>query len=500
MLPSPSLLGGTQASDRIDLLGEAAVMAQFDHANVVQLIGVCSAKGAAYVVLEYAELGSLKDYLQKMTIDEQTRLIFAHQSCLGLQHIHSKHFVHRDVAARNVLVGAGMVAKIADFGLSRQNSAGSEYYRSNGGQLPVRWTAPEALEERRFGQSSDVWSFSVLCYEIWTKAALPYKGFNNEKVWVKVLNGYRLPCPEMCSMAVFQMMLWCWEKDPKQRPTFENLSTFFSEMHVANVNRVAEESGIISDGFHIAKKAFLDGIGKKQSPLNTLSSLIPRNRAIDASGTSSEAGDTSGDASTRRRKHPAPPPYVDPPRHPDCSEIVEQPSNCYAYQTQRRPTYEYSSSVYTAGAPSYSVSTRSSNEPSSTRTSVERDVATRRTTKEAPSQGESEQSDTGATGTAFSGDLAAQRTTMDPRAATATIHEELPLAPLPAPRLASGKARRITKQLPPSLELPRMSSTSQGDVHLVSGHEYDYGDNYTNFRTNPCDEISLVSAVELSDK
>lgn len=100
MVAVKSLLPNSHWSDRADLLGEAAVVAQFDNANVIKLIGVCSANRMSYVVLEYAELGSLKTYLGTAPTDEQTRLMLAHQVCLGLQHIHSKRFIHRDVAAR----------------------------------------------------------------------------------------------------------------------------------------------------------------------------------------------------------------------------------------------------------------------------------------------------------------------------------------------------------------------------------------------------------------
>ncbi len=123
-------------------------MAQFRHANIVQLLGVVSVGKPVLVVLEYMEYGSLKGYLEKNDVDEATRLLFAGDCADGLNHVHSKGFVHRDIAARNILVSSERRCKVADFGLARDTDE-SDYYRSRSGQMPVRWSAPEALEERK---------------------------------------------------------------------------------------------------------------------------------------------------------------------------------------------------------------------------------------------------------------------------------------------------------------------------------------------------------------
>jgi serine/threonine protein kinase len=112
--------------------------------------------------------------------------------------------LHR--AARNVLVNSERRGKVSDFGMSRE-SADDSYYISRGGALPVRWTAPEALEHRKFSAASDVWAFGVLLYELWTRAAMPYSGFNNQKVWIEVQNGYRLPRPDTCPQEIYDRML-----------------------------------------------------------------------------------------------------------------------------------------------------------------------------------------------------------------------------------------------------------------------------------------------------
>ena len=153
------------ASERIELMEEAAVAAQLDHPHVSGLIGVVSIGKPVLVVLKYMEYGSLKGYLEKYDVDEATRLLFAGDCADGLNHVHSKGLIHRDIAARNILVSSEKRCKVADFGLARDTEE-NDYYRSRGGQLPVRWLAPEALEERKFTQATDVWSFGVVCYEI----------------------------------------------------------------------------------------------------------------------------------------------------------------------------------------------------------------------------------------------------------------------------------------------------------------------------------------------
>jgi serine/threonine protein kinase len=208
-------------ADRGEILREAAIMAQFVHPYVIGLVGVVTIGEPLLVVIEYCEHGSLNKYLEKHEVDLKTKYMLAADCAEGLAYLSSLKFVHRDIAARNVLVSSERRAKISDFGMSRETSD-SAYYHSKGGQLPVRWTAPEALEDRKFSEQSDVWSFGVLMYEIWTKAALPYKDMNNQKVWVAVLGGYRLSCPEGCPVEVHKLMLRCWT-EPHERPRFTEL-------------------------------------------------------------------------------------------------------------------------------------------------------------------------------------------------------------------------------------------------------------------------------------
>ena len=105
------------------------------------------------------------------------RYRFCKEIADGMVHLSERKFVHRDLAARNVLLATGMVAKVADFGLSRQvetEDNSNEYYKSHGGMVPVRWTAPEGLEQAKFSTASDVWSFGITCVEIFQDGLQPY--------------------------------------------------------------------------------------------------------------------------------------------------------------------------------------------------------------------------------------------------------------------------------------------------------------------------------------
>lgn len=93
-----------------------------------------------------------------------------------------------------------------------------------GGKIPVRWTAPEAIAFRKFTSASDVWSMGIVCWEVMSYGERPYWNWSNQDVIKSIEKGYRLPAPMDCPEAIYQLMLDCWQKERTHRPTFANLT------------------------------------------------------------------------------------------------------------------------------------------------------------------------------------------------------------------------------------------------------------------------------------
>ncbi|KAJ8925398.1 hypothetical protein NQ315_009230 [Exocentrus adspersus] len=148
-------------------LEEAYIMQQFDHQHIIKLIGICSVS-PVWIVMELAKLGELRAYLQnnKSRLDLATLLLYAFQLSTALSYLESKKYVHRDIAARNVLVSTDKCVKLADFGLSRWMGDDQSYYKASKGKLPIKWMSPESINFRRFTTASDVWMFGVCIWEI----------------------------------------------------------------------------------------------------------------------------------------------------------------------------------------------------------------------------------------------------------------------------------------------------------------------------------------------
>eukprot|EP00117_Sycon_ciliatum_P012309 scpid102131/ scgid5293/ Ephrin type-B receptor 1; ELK; EPH tyrosine kinase 2; EPH-like kinase 6; Neuronally-expressed EPH-related tyrosine kinase; Tyrosine-protein kinase receptor EPH-2 len=141
----------------------------------------------------------------------------------GMSYLAKRQFIHRDLATRNVLLDSSLVCKIGDFGMSR-NLADDTYYESHGGMIPVKWTSPEALLYRKYSVFSDVWSFGVVLFEIFSLGKKPYFGMSPQKVISFVFEDRkRLPPPSGVSRDLYKLMLQCWHPDHRKRPDFDHL-------------------------------------------------------------------------------------------------------------------------------------------------------------------------------------------------------------------------------------------------------------------------------------
>nr|XP_025147938.1 LOW QUALITY PROTEIN: tyrosine-protein kinase Fer [Bubalus bubalis] len=209
---------------KIKFLQEAKILKQYDHPNIVKLIGVCTQRQPIYIIMELVPGGDFLTFLRKRKDDIKLKQLvkFSLDVASGMAYLESKNCIHRDLAARNCLVGENNVLKISDFGMSRQEDGG--VYSSSGlKQIPIKWTAPEALNYGRYSSESDVWSFGILLWETFSLGVCPYPGMTNQQAREQVERGYRMSAPQHCPEEIFKIMMKCWDYKPENRPKFSEL-------------------------------------------------------------------------------------------------------------------------------------------------------------------------------------------------------------------------------------------------------------------------------------
>ncbi|XP_028857389.1 inactive tyrosine-protein kinase transmembrane receptor ROR1 [Denticeps clupeoides] len=224
-----------------DFQHEVNVMAELQHQNVVCLLGVVTQEQPVCMLFEFLAQGDLHEFLIlrsphsdvgcssdedgtiRSSLDHADFLHLAIQVAAGMEYLASRYFVHKDLAARNILVGEQLLVKISDLGLSREIYA-SDYYRIQPkALLPIRWMPPEAIAYGKFTTDSDVWSFGVVLWEIFSFGLQPYYGFSNQEVMEVVRKRQLLPCPEDCPPRMYSLMTECWHEGPAQRPRFKDV-------------------------------------------------------------------------------------------------------------------------------------------------------------------------------------------------------------------------------------------------------------------------------------
>ena len=253
-----------------DFVREAKLMFSFDHHNIVKILGVCTEEVPYYLVFEYMDKGDLAQFLrcsassfqrhQMNPLDGRLRsrtestlsdeppsltleqlVDICRQIAGGMKYLAENNHVHRDLACRNCLAkscdreqtDSGLIIKIGDFGMS-QNLYSSDYYRVRGqAVLPVRWMSPEAVIYGKFSTDSDVWSFGVVMWEVFTFAMQPYYGTSNEEVTESIRRHKILAKPADCPNRFYEMMKTCWTPEPKLRPTFTELHKILSNCRVS---------------------------------------------------------------------------------------------------------------------------------------------------------------------------------------------------------------------------------------------------------------------------
>ncbi|XP_015777403.1 PREDICTED: fibroblast growth factor receptor 4-like isoform X16 [Acropora digitifera] len=235
-------------SDERDLKSELELMKTLKpHPHVIKLLGCVTESEPLLVLIEYVPYGDLLGYLRKSrglndtyykdpdikpktSLTSQQLMKFAWQIADGMSYLSLRKVIHRDLAARNVLVGERETCKITDFGMARDVQAENIYERKTKGRLPVKWTAYEALLYGQYTTKSDVWSYGVVLYEIFTVGGSPYPRMDGNKVVSFLQEGYKMQKPEHVDNKLYQIMMNCWQSDPEIRPSFADLTQQLKQM------------------------------------------------------------------------------------------------------------------------------------------------------------------------------------------------------------------------------------------------------------------------------
>ncbi|CAI6342707.1 unnamed protein product [Macrosiphum euphorbiae] len=216
--------------DVLDLKSEIDFMKKMGHHNnITTILGSYELGGSPYAIIEFASKGNILNFLNSMNPRASIKdlLSYANQVAQGMEYLHDKNLIHRDLAGRNILVyeeNNKFIIKIADFGLARDIGKYG-YYKENRFSLNPLGLAPESVKGGIFTFKTDVWSFGLLLWELFTYGKIPdYIPLS------QLLAGKRLDQPPACSAIIYMIMLRCWDIIPENRPTFQELVKWIEQI------------------------------------------------------------------------------------------------------------------------------------------------------------------------------------------------------------------------------------------------------------------------------
>ncbi|XP_061581158.1 macrophage colony-stimulating factor 1 receptor isoform X1 [Cololabis saira] len=201
--------------------------------------GISSESSSSYLEMRPSQLPNTEQRLDdsdsedsgKCPLDMDDLLRFSFQVAQGLDFLAAKNCIHRDVAARNVLLTSNRQAKICDFGLARDIMNDSNYVVKGNARLPVKWMAPESIFECVYTVQSDVWSYGILLWEIFSLGKSPYPSMAVDSRFYKMVKrGCQMSQPDFAPPEMYTIMKMCWNLEPTERPTFSKISQMIQRL------------------------------------------------------------------------------------------------------------------------------------------------------------------------------------------------------------------------------------------------------------------------------
>uniref|UniRef100_A0A7N8Y2P3 Protein tyrosine kinase 7 (inactive) n=1 Tax=Mastacembelus armatus TaxID=205130 RepID=A0A7N8Y2P3_9TELE len=225
---------------QLDFRREAEMFAKLSHPNVVRLLGLCREAEPHYMILEYYDLGDLKQFLRiskskddkvkSQPISTKTKVSICAQVAHGMEHLSNHRFVHKDLAARNCLINSQRRVKVSSLSLSK-DVYNSEYYHYRQAWIPLRWLPAESVFEDDFSTKSDVWAFGVLMWEVFSHGEMPYSKLSDDEALEGLQTGkLKLPVPDGCPSKIYKLMVRCWALSLKERPSFSDIVHTLGEL------------------------------------------------------------------------------------------------------------------------------------------------------------------------------------------------------------------------------------------------------------------------------
>uniref|UniRef100_A0A8C9SPJ4 Vascular endothelial growth factor receptor 3 n=1 Tax=Scleropages formosus TaxID=113540 RepID=A0A8C9SPJ4_SCLFO len=322
---------GATASEHKALMSELKILIHIgNHLNVVNLLGACTKpNGPLMVIVEYCKYGNLSNYLRtkrefflpyrdrspktrnqvrrmmeavqvdqrdhgpsvscpfpqngthckqekgqlgmedlwKTPLTVEDLICYSFQVARGMEFLASRKCIHRDLAARNILLSENNVVKICDFGLARDIYKDPDYVRKGNARLPLKWMAPESIFDKVYTSQSDVWSFGVLLWEIFSLGASPYPGVQIDEDFCRRLkDGTRMRAPENASPEIYRIMLVCWQGEPRERPTFPALVEILGDLLQDNGLTVSINSWVEEGSGSDSDRAVINKSDRRSGP------------------------------------------------------------------------------------------------------------------------------------------------------------------------------------------------------------------------------------------